>query len=98
MAWDSDKPTKAGWISLKPRLIPRWHHGAAFVSGKLFVAGGDNEGSTEYLTLPCTEFPKGQWTKIRPIQDAIKLASMVPFGEGLLAVCKCELAFLFGCS
>ncbi len=91
--WDSDEPTKAGWISVKPLLSPRLYHGAAFVSGKLVVAGGDKEGSTECFTPPCTEFPEGQWTKIRPVQEDIKLTGMVPFGEGLLAVCKCLFVF-----
>ncbi len=90
--WDSDEPTKRRWVSLKPLLIPRCHHGAAFASGKLIVAGGDQEGSAESFTPPCTEFPEGQWTKIRPILEGVKLAGLVPFGEGLLAVCKCAPA------
>ncbi len=86
--WNADEPTEPGWISLKPLLIPRRHHGAAFISGKLVVAGGDNEGSAECFTPPCTEFPDGQWTRIRPVHEGVKLAGLVPFGEGLLAVCK----------
>ncbi len=93
--WNSDEPTEPGWISLKPLLIPRCHHGAAFIAGKLVVAGGDKEGSTECFTPPCTEFPEGQWTKIRPVHEGVNLAGLVPFDEGLLAVCKCELVTLF---
>ncbi len=91
--WDSDEPTKSGWISLKPLLNPRRYHAAAFISGKLVVAGGDKEGSTECFTLPCSEFPEGQWTKIRPVHEGVKLVGMMPFGEGLLAVGKCQLRF-----
>ncbi len=90
--WNSDEPTERGWISLIPFLIPRYHHGAVFVSGKLVVAGGDNEGSAECFTPPCTEFPEGQWTSIRRVHDGVKLAGFVPFGEGLLIVCMCEPA------
>ncbi len=93
--WNSDKPTEPGWISLAPLLTPRLKHGSAFVSGKLVVAGGDKEGSTECFTLPCTAFPKGQWTKIRPVHEDAKLVGMLPFGEGLLLVRKCEIRFLF---
>ncbi len=39
--WNSDKPTESGWIVLASLLTPRLQHGAAFVSGKLVVAGGD---------------------------------------------------------
>ncbi len=91
--WNIDEPMKPGWISLKPLLNPRCHHGAAFVSGKLVVAGGDSEGSAEIFTPPCLEFPEGQWTKIRPVQEGVMLVGMVPFGEGLLAVSKCLFAF-----
>ncbi len=95
--WNADEPLEPGWISLKPLLIPRDLHGAAFISGKLVVAGGDKDGSAECFTPPCTEFPEGQWTKIRPVHKTFKLAGMVPFGEGLLAVCKCKLVTLFCC-
>ncbi len=86
--WNADEPAEPGWISRKPLLIPRDYHGAAFVSRKLVVAGGDKDGSAECVTPPCTAFPEGQWTRIRPVHEGVKLAGLVPFGEGRLAVCK----------
>ncbi len=87
--WNSEKPTQSGWICLAPLLKPRSAHGAAFVSGKLVVAGGDEDGSTECFTLPCVTFPQGQWTNIRPIEKRVYLTGMVPIGDGLLCVSKC---------
>ncbi len=29
--WNSDETTEPGWTSLKPLLIPQYHHGAAFI-------------------------------------------------------------------
>ncbi len=94
MSWDSDEPTESEWIPLEPLLEPRLSHGAAFISGKLVVAGGDANGSVECFTPPCAEYPKGQWTRIRPLQEKIAFVGMVPFGEGLLAVRKFEFSFL----
>ncbi len=93
MSWDSDEPANSGWLPLEPLLEPRILHGAAFFGGKLIVAGGQGNGSVECFTPPCTEYPKGQWTNIRPLQEEIAFAGMVPLGEGLLGVRKCKVSF-----
>ncbi len=96
MPWDLDEPANSEWLTLEPLLEPRLAHGAAFIAGKLIVAGGDKDGSVECLTPPCTNYPKGQWTKVRPLQAKDCFVGMVPFGEGLLGVRKCK-ACLFLC-
>ncbi len=93
MSWDSDEPAKSEWLTLEPLLQPRFMHGTSFIAGKLIVAGGDGHGSVESFTPPCTEHPKGQWTKIRSLLFGEELAGMVPMGEGLLLVRKFKASF-----
>ncbi len=94
MSWDSDEPADSEWLPLEPLLEPRLHHGAAFISGKLIVAGGDGSDSVECFTPPCAEYLKGQWTRIRPLQEKFGFVGMVHFGEGLLGVRKFKFSFL----
>ncbi len=87
-SWTSDMPSQSTWCYVSPMLEPRAKHGVGFFSGKLFAAGGTGSDTVEYFTLPSPDKPKGEWTKVRPLNEKNTLYALLPFGDGLLCVGK----------
>ncbi len=85
------EPAK-NWFYVAPLLEPRRDHNAAFFEGRVIVAGGAR--SVESFHLPCRELPLGQWTLIQPMDEPMKLFSLLPFGHGLIGIGKSDSGLL----
>ncbi len=80
---------KGGWRYVAPLLTARQSHAAAFLEGSLIVVGGKHERSVEYLTLPTTSNPLGQWTAIFPLPQPLEMLALIPTDRSLFGICKC---------
>ncbi len=89
ISWDTEElPSHSRWREIAGLHQPRHQFGAGFIKGKLVVAGGKDDATAECLNLPCSEYPDGQWTLIRPMGRALTLHGVLPLGGELLTVGK----------
>ncbi len=92
--WDTEEVVDCEWRYVAPMHHARVAHGLAYFEGKLIAAGGHEQDSVECFTLPTGGLPEGQWVIIRPMNQAITLHGILPFGEDLLFVGKCTIYLL----
>jgi hypothetical protein len=69
---------------------PRWQHGAAFLNGKIYVAGGSSEpaflmlfGQPDSTEVDVYDVATDTWTTLPSLATARHDTSLVPFGTGL---------------
>ncbi len=89
ISWNTEQPpSRSGWREIAGLHQPRRQCGVGFFMGKLVVAGGKDNATAECFNLPCSEYPDGQWTLIRPMSRALTLFGVLPLGGDLLTVGK----------
>ncbi len=74
------------WTFVAPLPKPRQSHAAAFIGGKIVVAGGIAECGVEYFTLPTDEIALGQWTSIYPLPEPLKIIALLPIDNCLIGI------------
>ncbi len=83
---DADPLANSTWTFVAPLPKPRQSHAAAFIGGKVVVAGGIRECGVEYFTLPTNENVLGQWTSIYPLPDPLRIITLLPADNCLIGI------------
>ncbi len=58
-SWTCEAPCKTTWSYVAPMLVARAAHGVSYFAGKLFAAGGIDNDTVEYFTLPSADNRNG---------------------------------------
>ncbi len=83
---DAEPSANGTWTFVAPLPKPRQSHAAAFIGGKVVVAGGVEERGVEYFTLPTDENALGQWTSIYPLPEPLKISALLPIDNCLIGI------------
>ncbi len=88
------KPLANGtWTFVAPLRKPRQSHAAAFIGGKVVVAGGIAECGVECFNLPTDGNASGQWTSIYPLPEPLSIIALLPVDNCLIGICMSILSF-----
>ncbi len=86
--WETEPTASETWSFVAPLPKARQSHAAAYLGGKLIVAGGAGECGVEVFTLPTPEFLNGQWTSIFPLPEPMPLLSLIPAENVLIGISR----------
>ncbi len=85
--FDTEAPVNDTWTYVAPLPSARSSHAAAFICGKIIVAGGRDKRGVECFTLPNSDKPEGQWTMIRPLPEPLEMTALIAVDNVLIGVC-----------
>ncbi len=88
---DAEPTANGTWAFVAPLMKPRQSHSAAFIGGKVVVAGGIAECGVEYFTLPTEDDALGQWTLIYPLPEPLNIIALLPADNCLIGICTFSL-------
>ncbi len=90
---DTEPLANGNWTFVAPLARPRQSHAAAFIGGKVVIAGGIAECGVEFFNLLTDGNALGQWTLIHPLPEPLSLIALLPVDNCLIGICM--LIFLF---
>ncbi len=85
--FDTEAPVNDTWTYVAPLPSARSSHAAAFICGKIIVAGGTNKRCVDCFTLPTGGNPEGQWTMLHPLPEPLEMIALIPVDNVLIGVC-----------
>ncbi len=85
--WETEPTAQGDWSFVAPLPKARQSHAAAFLGGKLIVAGGAGECGVEVFTLPTSDNPTGHWTSIAPLPEPTGMLALIPGKSCLIGIC-----------
>ncbi len=83
---DTEPLANGNWAFVAPLAKPRQSHAAAFIGGKVVVAGGIVECGVECCNLPTDENAFGQWTSIYPLPEPLSIIALLPVDNCLIGI------------
>ncbi len=83
---DAEPSANGPWTFVAPLPKPRQSHAAAWIGGKIVVAGGIEECGVEYFTLPTDQNALGQWTSIYPLPEPLSIIALLPADNCLIGI------------